>query len=202
MSKMVQPTVGIEPVDRLEWAVNFAQQAEPVTTRDWLNLRRSVDAFANSLVWWDRVPGSVRGELQRHYSHGVSCSDGPSVRVVRKIRKAFGDILGKLERSGRYTQTLPRTIWFAAAEPKEWIERFGHANAAYWRYPRYRFTRGWIKDALLHFLDLLAGPPGELLRICPEQHSRRFFVASRPNQEFCSTKCQNRAAQREHRARK
>lgn len=216
----LQGVVGIEPRDRLEWAIKFAQEADPRTSGEWLTLRMAVYAFASSLVWWDRIPKGVRHALQERYTRGETRLriTLPSKDVVRKIRDKFRSVLEAFEKTGHYTQELLRTIHLNISIPQrkpsedvlplhqteleEWTDRLRDISAD-WRYPPHEFDRRQVEEnALTHFLDLLAGPPGEFVRICPEQHPRRIFVASRLNQNFCQTKCQNRAAQRDLRSRK
>ena len=66
---------------------------------------------------------------------------------------------------------------------------------------------GWLGRARAYFLrTVLIG--GHLLKICPAPTSRgkdgelcdTRFVASRPNQAYCSARCQTRAATRAYRS--
>ena len=66
---------------------------------------------------------------------------------------------------------------------------------------------GWLGRASAYFLrTVLIG--GHLLKICPAPTSRgkdgelcdTRFVASRPNQAYCSARCQTRAATRAYRS--
>jgi hypothetical protein len=54
--------------------------------------------------------------------------------------------------------------------------------------------RGWAQTVCLNVQNLLDTEEGELVRRCNREQCREIFLASRPNQEFCSRKCANAVA--------
>lgn len=57
-----------------------------------------------------------------------------------------------------------------------------------------------LNNARVKFAELLAAHSW-LVHRCPEEKCRRSFVANRLNQQYCSKRCQMRAAMRAYRER-
>jgi hypothetical protein len=216
-----QRRVGIEPRDRLEWAIRFAQSDDPTTTGDWLNLRMELFSYAVSLVWWEKIPRTVREPLKDMYRRPtapefMSEKSLPDELAVKRARQALRGILDELLKTGHFIEKVERAIylptplrradveWQPKDELERWVELRLSEFEAFWKYPPHEFSRerDLVSQARGHFLDLLDGL-GEYLRICPGTHPAPLvFAANRLNQEYCDTPCQNRSAVNRSRARK
>lgn len=213
--------MGRDPADRLQWALEFARRdIDKQTGGDWENLCAEIDAFATTLVWWDRLPKYHRKKLRqdfgRHKFPATITFSPPSREVIRQTQARFRAVLADLQEKRRadigpilvnyailWHRSPPRRRDPATELHNMFFPPF-YVDIAPQTRPRPVQLVGadFEEYALVKFAELLAGHPG-LIRICPEQKKcGHWFVARRLNQEYCSKRCQTRAAVRAFRERK
>lgn len=191
-----QPRVGKTPTERLEWAVWFTQADLRALTRgDWLNLRLELSAFAGVLIReHDReVPLRLR---ERRAAPTAGESAVFAEDDVRELHGEFARVIGRLLQSdsvvvGTYQVTLTVERWLPPAQGMG-------------RPVRLRTTFPLGTSRATHVLAHLLGIYGHLVKECPAPRPRgakdercgRWFLARRPNQVYCTTRCQSRATTR------
>jgi hypothetical protein len=215
----IQRRVGRDPDERLQWALEFAQRdLGRLTPGDWDNLRWELHALATTVVWWDTLPKYHREKLRqafgRHKLPGTITTSLPSREAVQRTQKRFLGILEQFKEKG-YAETGEIPIGYFVQFHRSPLRRRDTASElatmffpplyidmdpGYRRKPIQRIGGEFQNHALVKFAELLAGHPG-LVRICPEEKCGRWFVASRLNREYCSKRCQMRAATRAYRKR-
>jgi hypothetical protein len=176
----IQGRVGDTPVQRLRWAVEFAQRdLDGLSDGDWANLRSELAAFDSWVIPLDQVTSRRARKALRDGTEPPDADPRgfalPSERDVRAIQDGV-----------RLTVRMLLDTDETVIEPAK---------------VSFVITR----DSRRSWLFRLPGPAWgglalALVRECPEPKCRRWFVASRTNQWFCSTRCQTRASTRAYRA--
>lgn len=195
-----QPRVGGTPHQRLDWAVRFAYRPlDGLTRGDWSNVRLELTAFAGVLIREHDVDEVGRRSLTRRRPERDAPA-GYSPEDVQTLHREFARIIGDLLRSdrvdvGMYELTLT-------------IERFPVPPAGSTRPVRLTTSFPPGTSRATHVLAHLLGLYGHLVKECPAPLARgardercgRWFVAARPNQVYCSARCQSRATTRASRS--
>ena len=153
---LTQRRIGVEPMERLKWALRFAQEPDAARTSiDEDRVRLEVYAFANSLVLWDRVPARVRAELKNVYVNYESDARAgqwvPNSLEVRKIKELFGGMIedfwnGKTIRQDGFRclykrlsyELGPDVLQLRQSESERWSDLLG-AIPPFWNYPFRQF---------------------------------------------------------------
>ncbi len=190
--------IGVTPRDRLAWAVRIVQTPQRgMTPGDWENLRLELEAFALNIP-------HMRGF--DFYASGVSIrSSGVGQPTQEEAKKT-------LERMGPMIEAAvkrdPVKIGPVKADLFLFWETDWPPNASpQWRARWANVEMSWPERAA-HALAGLIGQAGHLLKECPAPAKRggegetcgNWFVAKRPNQDYCSATCQSRASTRAARA--
>ncbi len=187
----VESRVGTTPAARLQWALNLAQlELADLTSFDLENLRRELVAFdcwviPHDQVWSRRVPKALAQAARHPDLHPDAPVPLPSLAEVRQTQRAVWNVVRTLLDSGEVQIGPMRASFVIFRDPKGRWEYF-------YRNPG---THSWGGFTFANLLGGLAS----LVRECPEPKCRRWFVASRANQWYCSTRCQTRATTRAHR---
>jgi hypothetical protein len=184
--------VGRTPREHLRWALALVDRPggwKAFTPGDKDNLRLELATFAGKnaeLPGYGGITGSA-GKV-----------DTPTDEVAQQILEAFDNMLGAAIRRESISLgliTVEREIY--------WWEKTGQ----FLRWEVAVRTAGWMLRARLA-LGRAIVEAGHLLKVCPAPAPRgeqgktcdTRFVASRPNQAYCSAKCQTRAATRAYRS--
>ncbi len=191
-----QPRVGRTPMERLEWAVRFAQaDLNGLSRGDWLNLRLELTAFGGILIREHDRHSQFRLQERRT----SAAREDPIVYAERDVGELHGEfarIVGRLLQNdsvtvGSYQVTLT-------------VERWPVAATNVGRPVRLRTSFPPGTSRATHVLAHLLGMYGHLLKQCPAPLARgarddrcgRWFLARRPNQVYCGARCQSRATTR------
>lgn len=164
-------------------------------------------AVANSVRALDELgsPAMLRGWLDANRPNGTPPSDGVLLRLhdFRSLRDAVVVAVRRaVERS---------------PPPDDAVEAFNAASGLVPTWPVLRVggsarvttdvettdaseTNRILASIARSAIELLGGPDAARLRECPA--CRRFFLAARPRQCWCSDTCGNRARVARHRARR
>lgn len=195
--EQVQPRVGRTPVGRLQWALDFAQKdLNTITRGDWANLRRELAAFGGPLVSHDQVKNrwvlEALRELGRHQWGSQSYMELPTEEETRRAQAEFRRIVERLLSRGTAEIGPVQVSYYVGRRDKTQIppERRAFLISR---------TRTAV-PGLVQFAHWL-GAYAALVGACPEPKCRRWFVAGRTNQQYCSTRCQTRATTRAYRQR-
>jgi CGNR zinc finger len=211
----VQPRVGKGPLERLRWALEFAQKdLATLTVGDWLNLQREFVAF-----------GATRSSLPEPKDAALKgARPGDGRGQERKWPRGLGNwrlfdfVLGPDD--GRDKVFLPTKEKLEAVQGvwRKVIKPFLSADAVGWIGPlsftlnvaradeegrtRTSVIRdiGSDPDSLVPLGILLAGY-AHRLGTCQAQGCGRWFVGDRKNQRFCSRACLNRESLKAFRER-
>ncbi|MFI5339685.1 MAG: hypothetical protein ACHQ7N_07595 [Candidatus Methylomirabilales bacterium] len=150
---------------RLAWALGFVQlDPKSMSQADWYNARCELAAaFSQEASTYEEVR-----EIQQQFKRAIS-----ELLQTRRVR------LGNFE--------FELTVEIERSTPKS--------------RPRARLHEiiiGDPKRQAVYFLAHLLGEFGHLIKTCPapavraEQRCGRWFLAGRPNQLYCSPRCQSR----------
>lgn len=158
--------------------------------------------------WRGMTPGdrqNIRLEIGCFAACMVQARDGrllpfpqippPTEEEAQRILEMFDNLLSAAMRREPITFDTP------SRRQLDWIDD-QYAETAH-----LNLQRGWFEDARVS-LALAIRDAGHLLKTCPAPASRgkegetcdTRFVASRPNQAYCSARCQTRAATRAYRS--
>lgn len=194
----IQRRVGLTGRDRLQWAVAFAQRdLDALTPGEWMDLLMELRVFLASPYPQDfaGIDAALRQLRPRPPRLPLTVIFKPRITEedAKEIQTAFRDIL----------QQLITSQWGIIEMPPLSIGIY------YTHHPeRPSRTRVLLEASTpdvtvkaRYVLTYLLGAHGELLRQCPEPACRRIFVASRPNQSYCSSRCLSRAGTRTYRQR-
>ena len=122
--------------------------------------------------------------------------------AVRGLRDALHDLLSAAAADGPLPPTAIKTINAASARSEGHLRlaRRGGAPVAELAGSGTPLDRA-LSAIARSAIELLAGPDRERLRVCPAPSCGMFFLG-RPDQEWCSTACGNRARAARHYARR
>lgn len=215
-----QLRVGVDPDERLQWALNFAKaDLDSLTPGDWDNLQVEMLVFAITLVLWDQVPAVARKRLRPQFGRDKQSKKKIEVRGIptendlREIQVEFCKHLGNLRTKGEFHILLDNaqfSVTVDAFHPARGLARklykYGYMHDTPFYYGISRHPLGEhasieitiTQRCLLRFGQLI-NYFQEKLRICSECES--WFVAQRKTQLYCSKKCQLRAASTRFRER-
>lgn len=186
----ILPRIGTEPRDRLRWLVGLVQRPPAgQTAGDRENLRLELGAF----IYADGPRGRWIGTVSFTESGPVYDNWLPEGKI-KPILRWLGEMVTAAVRR--------EPVWL---DPGVRRERRG----LFWSQDRGRFYEApsgevsWDRRAARALANLLKDY-GHLLRECPAPAIRAkagetcgvWFVAQRPDQEYCSTTCRSRAGAR------
>jgi hypothetical protein len=218
-----QPRVGRTPAQRLQWALDFCNQnLTTLTPGDWDNRRHEFVAFAAVTITPDLADAPwIRKILagEPWVAAWVSPPKPPAAKARGRPRGARRG--GLLVGSAEFQRwTLPSRETLRAVQ-EEWrrivvplLQRDGLTRVGPFTVEVYVHRRDEERRTLFEIapegsdpwarwpLLALLGTFADHLRACREPTCRRWFVASRGPQRFCSRTCQNRAGIRAYRTRR
>jgi CGNR zinc finger protein len=190
----IQPRVGVTPAQRLQWALDFAKEdLNALSTGDWHNRRRELVAFDGWVIPHEQVKSR---RLLKGLPVGIPQPPAelsgqvplPTPEEVRNIQVDVRRVVETLLTTGEVSMSRIQASFVILRDPKG---RWGYCG-------RMPIPGTW---GALTFAELLGGF-APLVRECPEPGCKRWFVASRANKWYCSTKCQSRATTRAYRGTK
>ena len=198
----VRPRIGLDPLDTLRWALEFAQRdLEELTPGDWENLRLELTVFATMQLskWRGQKPKAMRGPGGYDIFMKVRAPsrEPPMIEVatdqeIRDTQADFRRIFSRLYDKG-WVSIGPVEIEYLATRrkirgnlPRELVARM------------FALVKG-IRFGALRYLAEHLMFFGELLEVCHDTTCGRWFVQSRKNQVYCSPQCQTRANTRIYR---
>lgn len=183
------------PRDQLAWAIRLAKPGPPaVTEDDWWDLRQDLVRFAEARpvfgqAGYEIFAGRKAVGVRREWASTPSQDEAEQTLTAFQeiftavIRRQRAD-LGKIE-------TRPALLW--AKDVNRFVLKESGAG---------------IVDRAVLVLARLLEEFGHLVKECPAPAPRgtrkacgTWFVASRPNQTYCSARCQSRATTRASRER-
>ena len=187
----IVPRIGRSTQERLEWIVAVVQRKEELTPGDRENLRLELAAF----TWLGNpLPAWYLQRLRRHIGKVPKSHLGPVPAdaiplILERLRRNIGFVV---KQTPHYPFDKNAQLWRA------WDEHTGK-----WSAVLFRWEADW-RDAAAEALDRLIAAHGHLVKECPAPAVRgkvdeicgRWFVAKRPNQDYCSATCQSRASTR------
>lgn len=186
----IEKQVGKTPTDRLGWAVKFAQEdLDAFTPGKWTDIAAELRAFCNfpfGTVAHPRRPEQPLANIDEWPTRGLTEDD---VRAVHREYQKFLAVLVIDTWADTGDLTIGVTVYLT--QDSEHPERSGVAVVGR--------TDNVVTKAMWSLVTLLTAY-GDRLRQCPE--CRRFFVASRTNQEFCAYRCASRQSTRAYRQRR
>ncbi len=134
---------------------------------------------------------------------GIEGIEQPSEHEAHEILRKFDSIIARVI----HRESFPLAI-YSACDHVRWDDRPAAQNGQRFRcyqdiQPGRNKGAEWETRAL-HVLGQLIDECGHLLKECPAPASRgtegetcgKWFLASRPNQKFCSAQCQSRTTTR------
>jgi len=221
------PRIGVNPLERLQWALSFGQKdLELLTSGDRDNLRLELTAFAEKQLrnlrfgrW--QLPKSIADASVEDFGD----REIPTDKELLDIHAKFHQILSELYTIGLVI--IPVEQQYLAIRLTELIRSLppGYkAEAALRRKdkataftitdlppnlrlpPKHTLSvelslKGDLHVRALHNLAELLSTFGDLLEICPDEKCGRWFVRGRRNQVYCSPQCQTRVNTRNFRKR-
>jgi hypothetical protein len=209
--------IGRTPQEQLRWALASVERPggwKGLTRGDRENLRLELAAFAglstglphNPSHWGppgsaDEIvinPRRLDPKTLKEFSLALSLLAVPNDKQAREILEAFDEMFWAAIRRE------PITFDAVTVERKLlWHEEVGRYSSS----EATRKSTNWSLRAQLALGRAIANS-GHLLKLCPAPASRggegatcdTRFVAGRPNQAYCSARCQTRAATRAYRS--
>jgi len=184
--------LGRTPEERLVWVLTFAQRdLTRLSEGDWLNLTEEMTAF----ILTSHVPRLFNEEeiLEFGKAHPYPVvfspeflSTPPSREEIQQLQTEINGVLTDLLTQGRVE------IGKLSMEVK--LYTWGTP-------PKYGLSENFedLQSAVLYRICQLWGAHGDRVKRCPA--CQRLFVAGRPNQHYCSPRCQNRVKVQEYRKR-
>jgi hypothetical protein len=189
----IETRVGTTPLRRLQWALEFAKRdLSSLTVGDWANLRREVVAFDGWVIPHDQVKSKrlLKGLLdvtRQVPTWPPGRVPLPTEEEVRQIQEEIRIRVETLLKDGEVSIGINASFV---------ILRDPRGQGVYFsRVPR---APSWGGLTLANLLGAFA----HLVRECRDEKCRTWFVASRANKWYCSTRCLSRATTRESRRSK
>lgn len=183
--------IGRTPRERLAWVVSLAEKApKDFLPGDWENLRLELAVFCSY------GPSGF-------YEAGLAARGGEIVRPSVEEAKQLHTMLGEMILLAIQRKRIP--LGSVTREPVvSWDNR---GKRFLWAEVPYR--KGWSLRAK-EVLAALLVDFGHLVKECPAPAPRgqegeacgTWFVAGRPNQDYCTPQCRSRATTRMYRGRK
>ena len=184
--------VGVSAKDRLPWAIAFAQRPpESMTQGDWANAQAELAVFLGA------EPGPPLEELWR-------VGRGKAEAAQRAFRRVLDGVVRRRDVPlGRHELFLNWLPWPRTSPPRG-MARWPHGDG---RYSLIHLDRKRPAVAALHRLGQDLELAGHFLKACPAPAPRgklsescgRWFIQRRPQQAYCSPRCQSRASTRAYR---
>jgi len=210
----LQLRIGVDPIERLEWALRFAEKDDPQLTAADRDIERwQLALFSGTpIFWWDRLPSNYQ-LLREKFGHcrrqiGTWKMPVPDDELVGSVRKKFQGILDILRREGACAVKLNVSYVIQLGNPTQFREPKDFHPPLYFDEDLDQLSRGKLvkggelgDEAKFKFAELLAGHHGAL-RTCAEKKCSRWFVSRNSLQNYCGSACQSRATSRMHRERK
>lgn len=209
----LQLRIGVDPIERLEWALRFAETDDTQLTAADRDIERwQLALFAGTpIFWWDRLPTNYQ-LLREKFGHcrriGAWKMPVPDDELVGSVRKKFQQILSTLRGEGFYAIKLNVSYVIQLGDPTQFREPKDFHPPLYFDEDLDKLSRGMLvragelgDEAKFKFAELLAGHHGAL-RICGEPKCQRWFVSRNSLQTYCGPACQSRATSRALRERK
>jgi hypothetical protein len=185
----VLPRIGEIGRDRLAWVVETVQHEGKLTPGDQDNLALELAAFI-----WDGNPLPREHESRlRKYVGRIETSVEPlSSQQVAVVVDRLRHVIHAVARRDAYDAMrqdgMGRRIWDDLSG--RWIA-MPVASA-----PIDEFAAWALDRLILEHGHLVKACPAPALRAKDDAMCSRWFVAARPNQEYCSARCQSRATTR------
>jgi hypothetical protein len=208
----LQLRIGVDPIDRLRWALEFAEADDAqLTELDRETVRWQLALFqVTPIFWWDRLPTNyqlLRERFGRSRTQNLGAWEMkvPDDALIMSVRREFQKILNGLRTKGEHVLGLKFYYVIVLGgdgrtpEPDDFRAPIYVAQNALSR-PQLHRAGGFEDEAVFKFAELLAGHQGAL-RTCAEEKCSRWFVDRKPTQVYCSPACQSRATTRAHRQR-
>jgi hypothetical protein len=205
--RQVQPRVGHGPIERLRWALDFAQKdLDALTVGDWANLQREFVAFGAVYLSLPEPQDAAVERKRRQYRQG-SLQDDPlwvSGSGAEEVPLPSRELLREVQREWR---AVIGPFLSPAADgvvgPLNFVLAIGRiADEAGGRTRAFVLRDDTSDPKTLVPLALLLGSYAHRLGTCQAQGCGRWFVGDRKNQRFCSRECNNRESLRAFRQRR
>ena len=216
----LQLRIGVDPIERLEWALRFAETDAAQLTAADRDIERWLLALfaATPIFWWERLPTNyqlLREKFGRSRQpngqplFGAWEMEVPDDELVADVRQGFQKILTRLRTEDECTIPVKSYYVISRGDAAQFKEPKDFHPPLYFEKRKDDVlsravlvgTGGFQNEAIFRFAELLAGHHGAL-RICAETKCSRWFVSRNANQNYCSAACQSRATSRMHRERK
>ncbi len=199
--EQIQMRVGREPRERLAWALVFAQRdLGSLTPGDWENIRWELWSFTLTPWWKLAEAGWGQGRIYEAY-------DFPEQADVISAQTKFGETLADLQHKG-FSMIGPVAeiliVPWSRTEKGQTL-RVALEELTPGEFPPPDSLYCPLSEFSIYAesrFGLLIGQFGEYLQICPEEDCGRWFVANRSNQDYCSSRCQMRAATNRYRQKR
>jgi hypothetical protein len=179
----IMPRIGLTEKDRTKWAVDLINKRELKTPGDWSNLRLELAAFIG-LGQYDAI--SARED-------NIDPSEEDARRIVKKWKDIFDTFFKQKKSVPIPPSSNAELSWDTKHRQPFRLE--GHDD-------------DWAVMATRPLLDLFL-KYGSLVRECPAPAARaegnercgNWFLAKRPDQDYCDPKCRSRASTKAKRER-
>ena len=206
--------VGVDQMGRLAWALKFAQQEfGSLPAGDLENLRQELSIFGFMGTWPD-LAAVQRGSKLDTFLEGLELPETMEMQIVSdkelsSTHAKFKKVLSDLEDNDGYAEVGPFTLFHVVETSNTVIGMIGLEDLLLKQFLPFapgpqashrQKLEGGQSDFLLFGFSALLARYSLLLRHCPDMKCKRWFVASRLNQQYCSTKCQVRSATRKFRS--
>lgn len=181
--------IGESEDDRLRWLVEVVQRERKLTPGDQDNLALELVAFA---IAGNPLPESYASHVAKYFDpmkHSVGPLEPHQVqRVLDRLRQVLCAVVRREQFMAVSEEGAGRRAFFQPTG--RWIEL-----------PPEKLP---IDELAARALDRLILQYGHFVKACPAPELRtttgatcgRWFVASRPSQDYCSPRCQSRATTR------
>jgi hypothetical protein len=168
---------------KLRWALGFAaQDLTELTAGDWVNLKLQLAAFSTPIR-------RVLQETAVTEQLPVDSNAFPTKKEVEKIHNTFDTLLQTFQSEHSVSFAYQGKISFNLLQGRDGKYSLGYGVSDY------------VVRCMIALARLL-GELGERVQTCPAKKDGcgKRFVASRTDQQYCSTTCVSRATTRRRRA--